>query len=148
MSLWLTKITQSYLSRPKLRELVRFAFVGITATLLHYLIYILLLKAFPLNAIWWGTVAYGLGYSVAFLGNLWLTAVFTFRTKLNLKRSGGFALSHGINFVNHLLLYNVFRQLGMSEIWTPIPVFVITALINFLLVRFIFTSEYFQSRNA
>ena len=123
---------------PKLLEFVRFGIVGVFATGLHYGLY------YMLNIIMNVNVAYTIGYIVAWFCNFYLSAYFTFKTKPSIKRGVGFALSHGINYVLHMLLLNLFLWMGLSESLAPVPVFGIAIPVNFLLVRYVFTSKYFR----
>ena len=141
-----SELVQNILHSSKLREFIRFAIVGTIATGLHYGIYLLLLWAFQIDQeeTTYADVAYTIGYLLSFLCNLWLTAHFTFREKLNIKRSGGFALSHIINYLLHIALLTFFLWIGIPNKWAPIPVFCIVIPINFLLVRFVFKSKHFE----
>ena len=78
--------------RQQLGEVVRFGIVGVTATLLQYFIYWLLLRL----AIHWdveagthtlSTVAMTIGYVVSFIYNFIASTRFTFRVKANARRS-------------------------------------------------------------
>lgn len=133
---------------PKVEQFLRFCIVGTVATAAHYAIYLALLYGVRLDALWWKNAAYAIGYISAFFGNLWLTAHFTFRRRLTVKRSGGFLFSHAITFFSHLLLFNLFLWAGVPQAWVPVPVILIATLINFLLIRFVFTSNHFQSDTA
>jgi putative flippase GtrA len=132
-----SKIKQLYIS-PKFREFVRFAIVGLIATGIHYGIYYLLNLFINVN------VAYTIGYVVSWLVNLYLTAHFTFKSVLSFKKGVGFAFSHLINYLLHLVLLNFFLFIGVSEEVAPLFVFALVIPINFLLVRFVFKSKQFQ----
>ena len=114
------------------KEFVRFCIVGAIATGVHYGVYLLLYRFINAN------VAYTIGYGLSFCLNLYLTARFTFKEKLTLARGGGFALSHGVNYVLHILFLNLFLYLGIAEKWAPIPVYCCVVPINFVLVRTVF----------
>lgn len=116
-------------------EFLRFGLVGLIATGLHYGIYLLFLNLFSPN------LAYTLGYVLSLLMNFFLSSFFTFRTKPNIRKGIGFGLSHGINFVLHMLLLNFFLWLNIQKRWAPIPVFAIVIPINFFLVRIILKSK-------
>lgn len=141
-----SELVQNILHSSKLGEFIRFAIVGTIATGLHYGIYLLLLWIFRIDQeeTTYTDIAYTIGYLLSFLCNLWLTAHFTFREKLNIKRSGGFALSHIINYLLHIAFLTFFLWIGIPNKWAPIPVFCLVIPINFLLVRFVFKSKHFE----
>lgn len=127
--------------RQQLGEVVRFGIVGVTATLLQYFIYWLLLRL----AIHWdveagthtlSTVAMTIGYVVSFIYNFIASTRFTFRVKANARRGAGFLFSHVVNYSLQMLTLNFFLLLGISKQWAPIPMFCVCVPINFLLVRF------------
>ena len=130
----------------KLREFIRFTIVGVLATGIHYGIYLLLvwLNDIGEEETLCTNIAYSIGYVLSFLCNLWLTAHFTFREKLTIKRGGGFALSHIINYLLHIALLSLFLWLGVPNKWAPIPVYCLVIPINFILVRTVFKSEIFR----
>lgn len=134
-----SKIKQLYIS-PKFREFVRFAIVGLVATVIHYGIYFLLNLFINVN------VAYTIGYVVSWFVNLYLTAHFTFKSTLSFKKGVGFAFSHLVNYLLHMLFLNLFLAIGMSEEIAPLFVFALVIPINFLLVRFVFKSKRFKSQ--
>lgn len=113
-------------------EFIRFAFVGVLATAIHYLCYYLLLPVLPTN------LAFTAGYLISFCFNFWLSARFTFRTSATAKRGVGFALSHLINYALQIVVLNVAIYLGVSEPLAPIPVYLVCIPVNFLLVRYVF----------
>lgn len=122
------------IDREKLGEIIRFGIVGVLATALHYGIYLGLLWVWPSMNV---SVAYSIGYLVSFVGNFLASNYFTFRTKPTTEKGVGFALSHGVNYLLHMILLNFFLWLGLSDEWAPVPVFCIVIPINFLLVRFV-----------
>lgn len=122
------------IDREKLAEIIRFGIVGVLATALHYGIYLGLRWMWPEMNI---SVAYSIGYLVSFVGNFLASNYFTFRTKPTTEKGIGFALSHGVNYLLHMLFLNFFLWLGLSDEWAPVPVFCIVIPINFLLVRFV-----------
>ena len=89
------------LSRERFFELVRFAIVGVIATLVHYGLYLLLKRWINVS------VSYTIGYALSFLMNFWLSNVFTFRTKPSMKKGVGFGVSHVINYLLHIALLKV-----------------------------------------
>ena len=114
-------------------QALRFVLVGGFATALHYGLYLLLRRVMPLN------VAYTLGYVLSFVANFYLTAWFTFRIAPSWRKLVGMGGAHGVNYVLHMVLLNVFLWLGVPSAWAPLPVFAIAVPVNFVLVRFVFT---------
>lgn len=118
----------------KYKEFLRFGLVGILATLIHYGIYLIL------NLVIASWIAYSIGYGISFLCNFYLSSVFTFKEKATFKKGIGFGISHGINYLLHIVLLSLFLKLGIKEELAPIPVFTIAIPINFILIRFVFKS--------
>lgn len=133
-----TKILHRIKNSQKLREFIRFAIVGVIATLIHYGIYYALLKGLHIEGGLWLNVVYSIGYLVSWCCNLWLTAHYTFKTTVNMKRGVGFAVSHGINYLLHLGFLNLFLWIGISATIAPWLVFCCVIPINFILVRTVF----------
>lgn len=121
----------------KLKEFIRFAIVGVISTGIHYGVYYLLNLVMNVN------IAYTIGYVIAWCCNFYLSAHFTFKSETSVKRGMGFAISHGINYVLHMVLLNLFMWLGLSETLAPIPVYCIAVPVNFILVRYVFKSGKF-----
>jgi len=118
-----------FFTRKKLFQILRFGIVGVIATAIHYGIYRIFLKL--LNP----TLAYSIGYAVSFIFNFFLSSFFTFKIRPDIKKGIGFALSHGINYLLHISLLNVFLYLGVPSVFAPFPVFAIAVPINFILVH-------------
>jgi putative flippase GtrA len=123
------------------KEFIRFAIVGVIATAIHYGLYYLLNRWINVN------VAYTIGYVVSLCCNFFLTAYFTFRSEANAKRGAGFLFSHGVNYLIHMGLLNLFLWIGLPENIAPVPVFAIAIPVNFLLVRTVFKNKHFQSHH-
>ena len=115
-------------SDTKVREFIRFGIVGIVAVGIHYGVYMLLLIAMGIDwraaagTNWHTNVAYTIGYIISLGCNLWLTAYFTFKERITAKRTGGFVISHGINYILHIILLNLYLWMGVVEcdcgVWT------------------------------
>lgn len=135
---------KSILNKTNIYEFLRFCFVGVLATGIHYGIYLLLIKTISLEGKFWINVAYFVGFIISWLCNFWLTAKITFKTHVSLKRGVGFAVTHGINYLLHVLFLNIFLALGITEQIAPIPVYCCVVPINFILVRTIFKSNKIQ----
>lgn len=116
-------------------QFVRFGIVGTICTLVHYGIYLCLHILLGAN------IAYIVGYLSSFVLNFYMTAYFTFNTKPSVSKLIGMVGAHGINFLLHIILLNVFLKFGISETIAPIPVLLVVIPINFLLVRFVFNRQ-------
>ena len=115
-------------------EMLRFVVVGVLATLLHYGLY------YALMYVVWATLAYAAGYVLSFVFNFFATAYVTFRTTPTWKRLAGMLGAHGINFLLHMVLFQLFLWAGISKTLVPLPVYAIAVPVNFLLVRYVFKS--------
>ena len=113
-------------------EFIRFGIVGGLSAALHYGIYYLLQLYINVN------IAYTIGYILSFVGNLFLTSYFTFGTTPSWKKLVGMMGAHGVNYLLHIALLNLFLWIGVAQQWAPIPVFAIAIPVNFILVRFVF----------
>ena len=113
-------------------EIVRFGIVGVGATVLHYGIYYLLQQFINVN------IAYTIGYILSFIANFYATAYFTFASVPSWKKLFGMGAAHGVNYLLHIVLLNIFLYIGIAKEWAPLPVFVIVIPVNFVLVRFVF----------
>lgn len=118
------------------RRFVRFCIVGVLSTALHYGLYCLLL---------WSTVEVNVSYTAAyiasFFANFYLTSVFTFRARPAWGKFAGFAGSHAVNYVLHIVLLNVFLWLGVPPYLAPIPVILTAMLAQYTILRFVFTHK-------
>ena len=130
--------------KEKLFEFLRFCLVGLVATCIHYGVYLLLIKRIEIDGKVWVNIAYLIGFVISWLCNLWMTARITFRTHVSVKRGIGFAVTHGVNYLLHLLFLNIFLALGVTEQIAPIPVYCCVVPINFILVRIVFKSNKIQ----
>ena len=143
-------------------EFARFFVVGVGATLLHLVVYLLLNWLFDLTEqeALGITLTYAAGYAVSFVANYIVSLRWTFRTEGSVRKGLGFAFSHLVNAGMHLWLLNLFRAMGAGDalsmllIWLtpwlvewlpvlgrpesllPLPVYVIVVPVNFLMVRF------------
>jgi len=120
------------------KEFIRFCIVGVFATGVHYGIYLTLLFIFSVESEIWTNVIYSIGYAAGFVCNLYLSAHFTFKTDVTIKKSLGFAVTNVINYLLHILFLNIFLWLNVPNEWAPIPSFCCVVPINFILVRTIF----------
>ncbi len=113
-------------------ELIRFAMVGIVATILHWLVYWCLLPYFHPY----------LSYSVAYvISNFIATSYVTFHTYPTWGRLCGMAGAHAFNYLLHIVLLAAMLHLGVPERWAPAPVYAVAVPSNFLLVRYVFKKK-------
>ena len=117
-------------------EFARFVVVGVTAALIHYVIYFVLYHFIDAR------IAYTFGYILSWFCNLYLTSKFTFHRKATLKNSAGFAGAHVINYCMHIVLLQFFLWIGMHKALAPVFVMGIATVINFFLVRFAFKGKF------
>ena len=127
--------------RTQLGEIARFGIVGLTATLLQYAIYWLLIQLVSddltaTRQYVWSSVTMTVGYVVSFVFNFFASTRFTFRVKANAKKGAGFLFSHVVNYLLQMLTLNLFLWLGVPKTLAPIPMFCVCVPVNFLLVRF------------
>ncbi len=115
--------------KEQIAEIIRFGLVGVFATILQFVCYVLLVQVLNHN------IALPLSYAISLLFNFLLTTYFTFKVKPNAKKGLGFLTSHLINFSLQFLLLNLFIWIGMDKQWAIIPVFLVCIPINFILVR-------------
>ena len=118
-----------------IKQFFRFGIVGILATIIHYGVYLWLLYCCT------EYLAYSIGYTFSFIINFILTCFFTFKVKASVKRVAGFMMAHFINYSLQLLLLYVFLWCGFSSTSAPIPVYCICVPVNFILVRYVFSSR-------
>lgn len=123
------------MKRQLIGQMGRFVVVGALATLLHYGLYYLLMNLMP------AALAYATGYVLSFVFNFFATSYFTFHTAPSWKRFVGMLGAHGVNFLLHMGLFQLFQWMGMPVAWIPLPVYAVAVPVNFLLVRFVFTSS-------
>lgn len=119
-------------NKNKLKEPFRFILVGIIATAIQYIVYLLLLN------IIYPTTALTVGYIVSMVCNFLLTTYYTFSTKPTRKKASGFILSHATNYLLQLIMLNLFIYIGISIKWAPLPMYMVCVPINFIMIKFFF----------
>lgn len=126
----------------RLSEIVRFAMVGGLATVLQYGIYVVFV-----HAVFHGgkaVVATLISYAISFVANFFLSSYFTFHKRPNAKRGLGFTLSHLVNMGLQTGLVAIFKGI-VGPTLALLPALAICIPVNYLLVRFAFTSRIFKS---
>lgn len=118
-------------------EFLRFCIVGSIATLLHYGVY-LALQTFMYHGIWL-SVAYTIGYCTSLICNFFMTTYFTFHTQVSVKKATGFGASHLVNYLLHIILFNIYIALGVNKVYAPIFVLIVAVPVNYTILHFVFT---------
>jgi putative flippase GtrA len=122
----------------KFAEFMRYCIVGTIAAAIHYGVYYLLQRFININ------IAYTVGYCVSLVCNFFLTSYFTFRTGPSAKKVAGFGVSHLVNYLLHISLFNLFIYAGVHRLLAPVFVLMIVVPINFVLLHFVFKSKMFN----
>lgn len=116
----------------KMQQFARFGLVGLTATLVNYAAYWLLVKLLSPTPSW------TIGYIAGCLCNYFMTTYFTFSDKPTTKNAAGFAATTAINYLMQIAVLNLFLRLGTSEQLAPIFMLIIVAPINFLILKIVY----------
>ena len=119
--------------RDQIKQFIRFCIVGTIAAGIHYGIYYVLLRLGAGH-----NPAYATGYILAFIFNFIATSYFTFHSSPSWGRFIGFAGSHAVNFVLHMVLLNVFLWMGIHELIAPIAVMLVAMLVQYTILNFVF----------
>lgn len=122
--------------KEKIYEFLRFCIVGTLAAGIHYGIYYVLQKYIDVN------IAYTAGYTVSLICNFFLTSYITFRSAPSTGKAAGFGLSHLINYLLHMGLFNAFLWMGVSRLIAPILVLMVAVPTNFVLLRWVFKHKH------
>ena len=120
-------------------ESLRFAVVGVIATVLHYGIYAGLYYLFTnyteLREDWAYNISYTLGYVLSLIANIFLSFRWSFRTQFTWLKTVKFLGCHVINYFLHIIFLNLFIWIGIHPLISPVLVYCIVVPINLLLVR-------------
>ncbi len=135
---YIKKIIKKY----KLEEFIKFVIVGILATGISYLVYVIFIQFLDKN------IAYTIGYVISFCFNLLASHLFTFKTKVNVNNSVRFGIAHLTNYTIQIGLLNLLTWLGIEKEYAPIPVYVIAVPVNFFIVRFALKNKYFRHKKS
>lgn len=126
----------------RLSEIVRFALVGGLATVLQYAFYVIFVNVIHVRAVPSSMISYALSFIV----NFFLSSYFTFHSRPNAKKGVGFTLSHLFNMGLQTGLVAIFKGI-VGPTLALLPAMAICIPVNYLLVRFAFTSRLFTSGN-
>lgn len=122
----------------RLSEIVRFAIVGGLATVLQYAFYVVFVNAVHVKAVPSSMISYALSFIV----NFFLSSYFTFHSRPNAKKGLGFTLSHIFNMGLQTGLVAIFKGI-VGPTLALLPALAICIPVNYILVRFAFTSRLF-----
>lgn len=126
----------------RLSEIVRFSLVGGLATVLQYAFYVIFVNVVHVRAVPSSMISYALSFIV----NFFLSSYFTFHSRPNAKKGVGFTLSHLFNMGLQTGLVAIFKGI-VGPTLALLPAMAICIPVNYLLVRFAFTSRLFTSGN-
>lgn len=125
-------------SDSRFSEIVRFGLVGGLATVLQYGFYVIFVNVVHVRAVPSSMISYALSFVVNFL----LSSYFTFHSRPTAKKGIGFTLSHLINMGLQTGLVAIFKGI-VGPTLALLPALAICIPVNYLLVRFAFTSKHF-----
>lgn len=128
-------------SNSRFAEIVRFGLVGALATVLQYGFYVIFVHAVGVKAVPSSMISYALSFIV----NFFLSSYFTFHTRPNAKKGVGFTLSHLFNMGLQTGLVAIFQQI-VGKTLALLPAMAICIPVNYILVRFAFTSKIFSGK--
>ncbi|MBS4803546.1 MAG: GtrA family protein [Clostridium sp.] len=117
------------LDKKQIGEIIRFGIVGVLATIIQYLVYVMLYNFIGTN------IAFTLGYIISLIFNFILSNYFTFKTNPNKEKGIKFLLAHGFNYGLQMVLLNLFNMVGVHKAISPFLVYCISIPVNFLLVK-------------
>ncbi len=128
-------------SNSRFSEIIRFGMVGALATVLQYGFYVVFVHAVGVKAVPSSMISYAL----SFIFNFFLSSYFTFHTRPDAKKGIGFTLSHLFNMGLQTGLVAIFQQI-VGKTLALLPAMAICIPVNYLLVRFAFTSKIFGGK--
>lgn len=137
------KIKQLITGKGRLSEIIRFGLVGFFATCLQYGVYVIFVDAVGVKAV----PSTLISYAISFVANFFLSTYFTFHTRPDAAKGIGFTLSHLINMGMQTGMVAIFKGL-VGKTLALLPALGICIPLNYLLVRFVFTHEFFKKKNS
>ena len=117
------------IGKKQIGEVIRFGIVGVLATAIQYLIYLITYNFIGVN------IAFTIGYLISICFNFILSNFFTFKTSPSKEKGFKFLLAHGFNYLLQMGLLNLFNYMGIYKFIAPFLVYCISIPINFLLVK-------------
>lgn len=135
------KLKQLLTGESRLSEIIRFGLVGGFATVLQYGIYVVFVNAVGVKAV----PSTLISYAISFIFNYILSSYFTFHKRPTAQNGLGFTLSHLVNMGLQTGLVAIFKGL-VGPTLALLPALAICIPTNYFLVRFAFTSRFFNKR--
>lgn len=130
-------------SNGRVSEIIRFCMVGGLSTIIQYGVYVVFVNAVHVPAV----PSTMISYAISFIFNFILSSYFTFHKKPNAKNGLGFVLSHLINMGLQTGLVAIFKGI-VGPTLALLPALAICIPTNYFMVRFAFTSKYFQLKQS
>lgn len=127
----------------RLSEIIRFGLVGGVATLLQYGMYVVFVHAVGTTPV----VSTIISYAISFIFNFFLSNYFTFHSSPNALKGIGFTLSHLVNMGMQVGLVAIFKGL-VGPTLALLPALAICIPLNYLMVRFALTSQFFENSKS
>lgn len=126
----------------RISEILRFCMVGGIATVIQYGVYVVFVDAVKVPAV----PSTMISYAISFIFNFILSSYFTFHKQPTARNGIGFTLSHLVNMGLQTGLVAIFKGV-VGPTLALAPALAICIPTNYFLVRFAFTSKYFQPKN-
>lgn len=113
-------------------EFFRFLLVGMSNTLVAYVVYLLLLPFLPY------LYAYTLSYCVGVVNSYFMNVFFVFRKKVSLHSFLKFPFVYVVQyFLGAAILWLLVDKLELAPAWAMVAVIIVTVPITFLASRFV-----------
>lgn len=113
-------------------EFFRFLLVGMSNTLVAYVVYLLLLPLLPY------LYAYTLSYCVGVVNSYFMNVFFVFRKKVSLHSFLKFPFVYVVQyFLGATILWLLVDKLELAPAWAMVAVIIVTVPITFLASRFV-----------
>lgn len=113
-------------------EFFRFLLVGVSNTLVTYVVYLLLLPLLPY------LYAYTLSYCVAVVNSYFMNVLFVFRNKVSLHSFLKFPFVYVAQyFLGASILWLLVGKMGLAPAWAMVVVIIVTVPITFLASSFV-----------
>lgn len=126
------KPVKSLIQKTIRSELSRFLLVGVSNTLVAYVVFLLLLPFLPY------LYAYTFSYCVAVMNSYFMNVFFVFKKKISLHSFLKFPFVYVAQyFLGASILWLLVGKLGLAPAWAMVVVIIVTVPITFLASRFV-----------